>query len=655
MATIVANASGGTRAWSDTATWTGGVVPSPTTDVQLSAGSGPVTIDAGAVCRSLDCTGYTNTLTHNAVVSLTIGDATAGLGNIALKLVSGMTYTLGSATTSGFIFASTSATVQTIATGTKATGNVTFSGVSGSWQLADNWTSTSITVTHTDGTLDFNGKTVAWTSFVSSSGSTRTLTLGAASITLTFSGAAWNSSTSTGLTVTANTATVTLNASGSTQFTGGTANYNGLSVVISGNAFSTFTGSCTVANLTKTTTAVKGSTLIFSNSPTITGTLTVTGNSAINRISVESSVIGSLRTVTVGTGFSFTNVDFQDIAATGAAGTWTGTSMGDSLGNSGITFDASVTQTHTTSAGGSWSDASKWTSRVPLPQDNVVINASTTGTITADMPRLGADITFAGFVGTADFSSVDNMMFGGLILGSGMTISGTRNIYLAARSSKTITSNGKQFSQPVNLYAPSGTYTLADALSTAGTFIVYIGTFATSTFGVTCTTFNMSGASSTVTSSGTWTLTSTAAGAIWTKTTGTFTSAASVIVISAASANSRTFAGGGATYGTLTYTVAGSTGALVITGANTFATLNFSDVTNARTLTFPAGTTNTFTTLFNVNGTAAKLMTINSSSPGTKATLSKASGVVTCDYLSLFDSAAAGGASWLAGANSIDN
>jgi hypothetical protein len=129
-------------------------------------------------------------------------------------------------------------------------------------------------------------------------------------------------------------------------------------------------------------------------------------------------------------------------------------------------------------------------------------------------------------------------------------------------------------------------------------------------------------------------------------------------VISTASASSRTFASGSGsnkTFNKLTYTVAGSTGALVLTGAGTFDTINFSDVTNARTLTLPASTTTTITSAFNVNGTSGKLMTINSSSAGTRATLSKASGVVSCDYLSIFDSTATGGASWLAGANSISN
>ena len=43
-----------------------------------------------------------------------------------------------------------------------------------------------------------------------------------------------------------------------------------------------------------------------------------------------------------------------------------------------------------------------------------------------------------------------------------------------------------------------------------------------------------------------------------------------------------------------------------------------------------------------------------SSTPGTKATLSKANGSVSSDYLVLQDSAALGGAGWYAGAHSIN-
>ena len=97
-------------------------------------------------------------------------------------------------------------------------------------------------------------------------------------------------------------------------------------------------------------------------------------------------------------------------------------------------------------------------------------------------------------------------------------------------------------------------------------------------------------------------------------------------------------------------TVTFTNGTHLITGANTFYNLT---AATSSTLTFPASVTQTIGNTFSCVGTAANPITINSSSVGTQATLSKASGTVSCDYLLLTDSAATGGATWNAGSNSI--
>jgi hypothetical protein len=86
-----------------------------------------------------------------------------------------------------------------------------------------------------------------------------------------------------------------------------------------------------------------------------------------------------------------------------------------------------------------------------------------------------------------------------------------------------------------------------------------------------------------------------------------------------------------------------------IAGATTFYDLTLSP---NNTITFPASTTQTISNTFSCTGTAGNIITINSSSAGTQATLSKSSGTVDCDYLSLQDSNATGGATWNAGNNS---
>ena len=71
----------------------------------------------------------------------------------------------------------------------------------------------------------------------------------------------------------------------------------------------------------------------------------------------------------------------------------------------------------------------------------------------------------------------------------------------------------------------------------------------------------------------------------------------------------------------------------------------------ACTLNLTSGITVTATN-FTLTGSAGFLASIKASTPGSAATLSKASGVVSCNYLSIQDSIATGGATWYAGANS---
>lgn len=648
MATIVAAAGGGN--WTVGGTWVGGVAPTAADDAQLTGTSGNVTIDSGAVARSLDCTGYTGNLSINNGVQAVIGDATAGAGNIALKLVAGMSFTTGNAA-SGFTFASTSATQQTVATAGKGIRNTSFTGTGSSYLLSDTLT-TGDTVTLSAGTLNTNNLAQSWGLFVISGATAKTLTLGSSAMSITGTSTTSVNSSPTGLTVTANTATFTFTGLNG-GFTGAV-NWNGASAVFNASNTSVrFNGAPTLNNVTVTGSVGKTGGCTMASGLTVTGNLTLAGNSVVNRTLMGSDVAGTARTVTVGGTATISNFDFSDITAAGAAGTWTGTSMGNALGNSNITFDAPATQTRSGS-GGNWSTAGNWTSRVPLPQDNVIIGAGASGTITADMPRLGADIDFTGFAGTASFASVANTLYGSLNLATGMTVSGTQNLTLAARSSKTVTSNGKTFTQAVTVNGPSATYALADAVSISGASLtVALGSLATAGFAVTAPLLVVVNGAGANFGASTVTLTSTAAATLVSiGSTSTTTANLATFVIGAASANARVFGGGGMSFGTLTYTVAGSTGSLTITGANTFGTINFSDATNARSLLFTAGTTTTVTN-FNVAGTAGKLMTVASDIAATH-TLSKPSGTVSTDYLSVTNSLAGGGAAWYAGANSTN-
>ena len=117
------------------------------------------------------------------------------------------------------------------------------------------------------------------------------------------------------------------------------------------------------------------------------------------------------------------------------------------------------------------------------------------------------------------------------------------------------------------------------------------------------------------------------------------------------SASAKTFVGGGSTFNcTLNQ---GGAGDLTITGSNTFSNItNTRKSVSAASILFTAGTTNTFTD-WNASGESTRLLTIGSDIAASH-TLSKASGTVSADFLSISRSTATGGAGWYAGANSTN-
>ena len=150
MANKYARAVGGN--WNTDATWSttsgGGAdttKPTASDDVFIQATSGNVTIDAASAAKSVDCTGYTGTLTHNAFTLTVSGSVT---------LVSGMTYTLANSATSAIIMNATG----TITTGGKTLGNFTCS--SGTITLGDNLTCGGTGFNTSGSTFAHNNKTV---------------------------------------------------------------------------------------------------------------------------------------------------------------------------------------------------------------------------------------------------------------------------------------------------------------------------------------------------------------------------------------------------------------------------------------------------------------------------------------------------------------
>ncbi len=538
---------------------------------------------------------------------------------------------------------------------------VNFSGSGGGWTLQDDLTlsGSNKTLTVSNGILNTNAKTVTVGTFVSTSG-TRTLTLDNSTINITgTSGTPWNIST-TG-TLTFSWTNGTLNYSGGTVNTQTNLNlasqtYNTINITAAGTVVPAMS-TTSVKNFSYTSTTDKRDNLQFNTLWTLaaSGSLTFAGNSVVNRAFVSSNGLGTQRTITIPNTatVTLTNVDFQDIASAGTFGTWTGTSLGDCLGNSGITFDGSTTQTY---AGGTnnWSTAAAWTSRVPLPQDDVVVNTTTAGTLTADMPRLGRNIDFTSFTRTVSLSSVANTVFGNLALSTGMTWTQSVNLIFQGRGSQTITSTTKTFSG-TQIQAFGGTYTLQDAYTNSGSVTVANGTFASGSFDISAGSFAFSGAATkAISGSGVWSITGTS-GPIWSanNTGTTVTAFTGTIKFTGNVTTNVTFAGAGLVYPNFWWSSTTATGTLIITGANTFNDVKWNRTTT-RTIQWPSATTNTITSWTDESlGTA--VLTLTASTGGSAAILTKASGFVSTDYLAISDSnapASPDASIWFAGANS---
>ena len=265
------------------------------------------------------------------------------------------------------------------------------------------------------------------------------------------------------------------------------------------------------------------------------------------------------------------------------------------------------------------------------------------------------NVDFTGFAGTL-FGIGTCTVYGNLTLVSGMTLNASSSAmtFAATSGTKTITTASKTLDFPITFNGAGGTFKFIDNFTIGSSRTM---TLTNGTMDLNGNTVNAG--TSFVTNAGTKNLTfnggtlvcpaasSTAfynlAPTNFTTTAGTGTGK-----ISMTAATAKTFVGNGSTYNcTLSNDGAG---ALTITGSNTFTTI--ANGVQPTTFTFTAGTTTTVTN-FSVSGTAGNLVTIGSVT-NSSHTLSKSSGTVSCDYLSISRSTATGGASWYAGANSTN-
>ena len=616
------------------------------------------------VCNDFTASGLDGTMTlAGTSIALTVsGSLTFQATNFTRSYTGNTTF---NATSTG----------KTVTTNGVAFGNaVIFNGVGGGWTLGSAFSSGANVIQIVNGTFDTSSSgnyAVTATGIDSNTTSARTINLNASTVSLSGSSAI-TFTTSTNLTFNAGTSTINL-SSASATFAGGSQTFYNVAFTSTALASPSITGANTFNNLTITGRTTLGiGVLSLSANQTINGTLTVSAGTASSyRMQISSDTFNTTRTLTCAA-VSLTDTDFRDITIAGAASPASGTRLGNCKGNSNITFDAAKTVYYRNASSANWggnqwsatSGGSPDATQFPLAQDTAVFPAAT-------YPASGSTITInANYnIGTIDMSlrtsntmtlatgTTTPFIYGSWINGTGITLSGTGTLTFAGRTTQQITSSAKTFTQSITINSPSGSVTLQDALtqnasvSTAlvnGTldlngFTHTVGASFVISTGTKNLTFNggtLVCPASTVTSFNNANPTN------FTTTAGTGTG-----TISMTGATAKTFVGGGSTFNcTLNQ---GGAGALTITGANTFSNItNTRKSVSATSILFTAGTTNTFTD-WNASGESTRLLTIGSVTAASH-TLSKASGTVSSDFLSISRSTATGGAGWYAGANSTD-
>lgn len=679
---------GGTAAWDGTAgtkwaTSSGGLggasVPTSADDVFFTnLSTGTCTISTGNTgAKSINCTGFTGTIAGTAAITVS--------GSVTL--VAGMTYTYTGTLTIN--------AASTLTSGGKAHGSITFNASGSTLTLGDACTLGSAnTFTLTAGTIALNGFTLTTGIFSSSNSNTRAITFGSQNIVLvgttagttalamaTASNFTW---TGTGAFARSMIGTATFqfgSTSGGTEsnapnisLIGGAAtltitsgsyfkNFSAPSgtngSTLSGSAF--FAGNVTLSN-TGFTTAYTGFNPTFITSGTLTSAGRTLGNVTVNGAGAtltlaDALTLGTTNTFTLTQGtldlngntlstgiFSSSNSNTRSITfgsanialtsttaattvlamATATGFTWTGTG--------GFTRNMAATATvqFGSTAGGSESNA-----------PNLTVNAGAS-TLTITSGSFFKNVIFTGSTSTVIAASYNAC--GNLTLATGGSYS---SVLPTFRASGTLTTAGRSLDSLI-INGSGITVTLADALSllvSGGSVTLTQGTFDAANFNVSTVNFS-SNTSNTRTlnmGTGTWTITGPTSLGIppWdirNSTNMTLNSSTSTINMTNASA--KTFGGGGLTYYNLNQ---GGAGTLTISGSNTFN--NITNSTQPATVTFTAGTTQTVSN-FGLSGTAGNLITINSSTPGSQFTLSKASGTINAQYLSIQDSNATGGAVW---------
>lgn len=487
----------GTGTWNstNTANWStssggggGASVPTAADDVFFDANSdtlaNPFTVtmaNSPRVCNNITISGIQGGMTLAGTnIGLTVSGSLSFPATNFTRTYTGTT--TFNATTTG----------KTVTTnGVTFSSPLVFNGAGGGWTLGSALTVTNASITVTAGTFATGNFNVTASQLSSSNSNTRTITLGSSTVTLSDGLTPLSFATSTNLTFNANTSQITFTGVGSAQtFPGGGQTFYNVSWTGTSQNFLTISDTNTFNNLTFTTPTTNMHVVTLDASQIVNGTLTLgAANTAVRRIFLNSSALGSPRTITLnGSLATLADVDFRDITAAGSvARPWTGTRLGNCGGNTDITFDAGKTVYWNLAGTQNWS-ATGWATtnngspsvnNFPLAQDTAVFTeAGSAGTVTINTNWNIGTIQMAdgvsnrttAFTLTATTGAAGSaFIYGNVTLFTNLTLSGTSTLTFAGTGTQTLTSAGVTFTQQVTINKPSSTTFLLNGACTLGT------------------------------------------------------------------------------------------------------------------------------------------------------------------------------------------
>ena len=318
------------------------------------------------------------------------------------------------------------------------------------------------------------------------------------------------------------------------------------------------------------------------------------------------------------------------------------------------TWDATTTTNWSATSGGAGGAS------VPTSTDDVIFNsASSSGSYTVTGGVSGAfpcqSLTMnAPASGTLSFNGSSSIfqIYGNLTIAASGVSTSAFPAFFYASTTQTVTTNNVSIASIQT--SGSGGISLGSDITCTGGITVNQGTFTSNNYAIN-SPFNATGATAKTVTLGTSTITCTGTGAQVNLTGTNTTLSAASATFTFTNAGTKTLSCGVNAFSLGTVRNSGA-GALTI-ASSTGVTVTIGTINNSVTpsaFTFTSGATYAVTN-FNVNGTAGNLVTIIASTAGTAATLSKSSGIVSSDYLSIRDSTATPTSlTWYAGANSTN-